>query len=138
MLIIVFFQTHSRVPLLLVTISICFKQIQTITIKDILTRDSSLIRVPRDSSKYSSRYDSRTDNSEKNLKPEETSDVSNSASLGKRCVRCENGYLDRYPADRNRYYYEDRNRDYDRYDDRYYERDRYNDRDRYGDRCVYV
>lgn len=125
------FQRQRDVYFVVVFLSICFKQIETITIKDILTLDSSLIRIPRDS-KYASRYDSRTESSDKGLKPEETSDVSNSASLGKRCVRCENGYLDRNPYDRNRYNFDDRNKDYDRYDDRYYERDRYYDRDRYG------
>lgn len=104
----------------------------TVTIRDIFTPDSPLIRVPRDT-KYPSRFDARTDNSDKNLKPEESNYASNSGNLGKRCVRCENGYLDRYP-DRNRYNYDDRGSDYDRYDDRHYERDRYYDRDRYGDK----
>lgn len=125
------FQIQHDVLFVVLFLSICFKQTETITIKDILRLDSSLIRVPRDS-KYASRYDSRTESSDKSLKPEETSDVSNSATIGKRCVRCENGYFDRYPSDRNRYYGEGGNKDYDRYDDRYYERDRYYDRDRYG------
>lgn len=129
----ILFQKQLCINFIIVIFSICPHDIHTITIKDILTTNSPLIRVPRDS-KYTNRYDSRSEGSDKNLKPEENGEVSNSAGLGKRCARCENGYLDRYPERNRNYYDEDRRREYDRYDDRYYERDRYYDRDRYGDR----
>ncbi|XP_050510698.1 uncharacterized protein LOC126887310 isoform X2 [Diabrotica virgifera virgifera] len=77
------------------------------------------------------------DNTDKDLKPEDSPDRdrdSGSAPPGKRCISCFASYpqYSNNPSyDRNRYYYDDRSRDrdYDRYDDR--DRDRYNERDRY-------
>ncbi|XP_057665499.1 eukaryotic translation initiation factor 4B isoform X2 [Diorhabda carinulata] len=76
-----------------------------------------------------------SDNTDKNLKPEDSTDRDiNNSPPGKRCISCFSGYpsYSYQPTyDRPRYNYDDiRGRDYDRYDDR--DRyDRYSDRDRY-------
>ncbi|CAH0553845.1 unnamed protein product [Brassicogethes aeneus] len=141
-------------------------EIYSVTIKDVFTSTESLVRIPRDNKYYLGRYGSglKTDSpSERSLtlKPEDTpeKDSLQNTAVGKRCARCDSGYLDR---DRDRYDYRNRyddrdirdrrrggyeDRYQDRYDSRYedrgsydrYDRDRYNDRyqDRYQDRDRY-
>ncbi|XP_019872345.1 uncharacterized protein LOC109600611 isoform X2 [Aethina tumida] len=114
-----------------VILLLAIPEIYTLTIKDVFTSTESLVRVPRES-KYPARYGSSGDTPlSRTLKPEETPEAREDAlgtSVGKRCIRCDSGYYDRY--DTKRYDDRDRRRGYDDRYDRYDDRDRY-DRDRY-------